>query len=302
MRLAEEGFQMKHKRVVLIIILLTSICFTLGTVNILPLVKAPVSTGTIKIIKDAQPDFNLKFWFTGDLGKKFDLTDYPSKNNEEIFENIPTGTYVVTEELDKWWKLDNVIITGDTDLGSTWTPGTNYVTIDLDPGENIEVTFVNKPKTIPAWTIEYLGHTTLDTLDIKFTYRITSTEQYAISNWQLYCCCLNDDVTVIDASEKYEVKDHWIKFDKGYSGDETRIVWFVIHLEYYTACRIGDTTYVIKGAELAKEGTTTGPTCGPGFYIPENPLGTLGAIIPLLVALGLVIASKKNMITITVEK
>jgi len=71
-------------------------------------------------------------------------------------------------------------------------------------------------------------------------------------------------------------------------------------LEYYTACRIGDTIYIIKVAELAKEGTTTGPTCGPGFYIPENPLGTLGATIPLLAALGLVIASKKNMITITV--
>jgi len=48
--------------------------------------------------------------------------------------------------------------------------------------------------------------------------------------------------------------------------------------------------------------SATGPTCGPGFYIPENPLGTLGAVIPLLAALGLVIASKKNMITITVQK
>jgi len=54
--------------------------------------------------------------------------------------------------------------------------------------------------------------------------------------------------------------------------------------------------------ELAKERTITGPTCGPGFYILENPLGTLGAIIPLLAALGLVIASKKNILTITVEK
>ena len=70
---------------------------------------------------------------------------------------------------------------------------------------------------------------------------------------------------------------------------------------YYTACRIGDTTYIIKGAELTTE-ATTGPTCGPGFYIPESPLGTLGAIIPLLAALGLVIASKKDIITITVEK
>jgi hypothetical protein len=53
---------------------------------------------------------------------------------------------------------------------------------------------------------------------------------------------------------------------------------------------------------LRSSAHATGPTCGSGFHIPENPLGTLGAAIPLLAALGLVIASKKNMITITVEK
>jgi len=285
---------MRHKRVVLIIILLTSICFTLSIADIIPQAKAAVPTGTIKIIKDAQPDFHKKFKFSGDLGK-FSLTDEPSKKNYELFENIPAKKYVVKEDEDHWWKVDSITWTG----GSVIKLDTNSVEIDLKAGETIEVTFVNVPKVTPGWIITG-EHELLDDLNVKFTYHVQSTEQYAISYWKLYSCCI-DNFEIVEASEEYVIEDHWIKFTEGYEGDEARDVWFIIHMEYYTACRIGPTTYYIKGAELAAEGTVVGPS-HEGFYIPENPLGTLGAIIPLLAALGLIIASKKKIITIKVEK
>jgi hypothetical protein len=310
MRLAEEGSKMKQKRVVLTTIILASICLTLGAANFISLVEAPVSTGTIKIIKNAVPDFNRKFWFEGDLkqkfvtaysGYRFSLTDYPSKTNYKLFEDIPAGVYIVLEDEDRWWKLVDVVISGDVDGESVWTPGTSYVTIDLDPGETIVVTFVNKPKITPEWKITYLGYEILDDLNFKFTYHVQSTKKYAISYWGLYCCCLDDTVRVVDASEKYEVQDHWIKFDEGYKGDEGREVWFVLHVEYYTPCRIGDTTYYIKGAQIAMQGTITGPTCGPG-NTPERSSGITGVIISMAAALGLIVATNKKFVAITVEK
>ena len=297
------------KALVLALTLIVGLCLLLPATNFIPSTSAQ-ETGTIKIIKNAVPDFNRKFWFSGDLRQKFSagnmgnrisLTDYPSKTNYVLFGDIPAGEYIVVEDGDKWWKLVDVVISGDDDEGSVWTSGTNYVIIDLDPGETIEVTFVNEPKITPEWEIEYRGVEILDDLNFKFTYHVQSTKKYAISYWGLHCCCLGDTVKVVDASEEYEVLDHWIKFTEGYEGDEGREVWFVLQVEYYTPCRIGETTYYIKGAQVAKQGTITGPTCGPG-NTPERSSGITGAFIPFVAALGLIAATNKKFVSITVEK
>jgi hypothetical protein len=298
------------KTLVLALTIIVGLCLLLPATNSIPSTSAQ-ETGTIKIIKDAVPDYNRKFWFTGDLRhkfarasvhvRKFSLIDHPSKTNYKVFKDIPAEDYIVVEEKDKWWKLVDVVISGDEDEDSVWTPGTYHVIIDLDPGETIEVTFVNKPKITPEWEITYLGYEVLDDLNIKFKYHVQSTKKYAIGYWGLHCCCLSDTISVVDASEEYEVQDHWIKFTEGYEGDEGREVWFVLHVEYYTPCRLGETTYYIKGAQIAKQGKITGPTCGPGDT-SERSSGITGVMIPMAAALGLIVATNKKFVTIKVEK
>ena len=70
---------------------------------------------------------------------------------------------------------------------------------------------------------------------------------------------------------------------------------------YYTALTVDNIDYQLHWPPGTKiEGIILGPICPPDFIIPENPLGTLGAIIPLIAALGLVAATKKNWISIKV--
>ena len=162
------------------------------------------------------------------------------------------------------------------------------------------------PDDFYSYQITFEGWKLLDDLNVKFTYNVKSGGKPSISHWELYSCCFGEDsaCTIVDSSEPYELdtKKHMLKFDEGYEDYEERTVWFVIHMEYYTACGIGTIDFSVKGGKYKDDGSIDGPSCTPDFFIPENPLGTLGAIIPLLAAMGLVIASKKKIITITVEK
>jgi hypothetical protein len=141
-------------------------------------------------------------------------------------------------------------------------------------------------------------------MNVKFTYKVKSYDKPAISHWQLESCCFYPGV-ILDSSEPYEedqLEHHILKFDEEYKDNEERTVWFIIHVEDYEACGVGTIVFTVKGGRFEEIGDIIGPSCKPDFLIPENPLGTLGAMISLLAALGLVIASKKNIITITVEK
>jgi hypothetical protein len=44
-----------------------------------------------------------------------------------------------------------------------------------------------------------------------------------------------------------------------------------------------------------------GPICNPDFVIPETSFGTLGAILPLIIAAGLLMAKKNNFFTIKIN-
>jgi hypothetical protein len=160
------------------------------------------------------------------------------------------------------------------------------------------------PDDFYSYEIEFIDWELLDDMNVKFTYRVKSGGKPSISHWELWSCCFSREDMIIDASEPYELdtNKHMLKFDEGYYDYEERTVWFVIHIVDYKTCGIGTIDFEVKGGQYEDYGTITGPSCQPDFYIPENPLGTLGAIIPLLAALGLVIASKKKIITITVEK
>lgn len=102
--------------------------------------------GKITIVKDAQPDSDQAFTFTGNLTgdnePNFTLTDDAGEtgNERRIFNSMPAGTYTVTEPSDvKGWELTDITCTGGSD---TETHQRNAV-IKLQPGEDVTCIFTN---------------------------------------------------------------------------------------------------------------------------------------------------------------
>ncbi len=101
----------------------------------------PPPSGTITIVKDADPEDDTEFSFTEDItsgGGVFTLTD--PADDTETFSDVPGGSYTVTEDGETGWTLDD--ITCD-DANSTGDTGTRAATINLEDGETITCTFSN---------------------------------------------------------------------------------------------------------------------------------------------------------------
>jgi len=90
--------------------------------------------GSITVVKDADPADGTDFEFTSDLGANFFLKD----DESQPFNNLTWGDYDVTEIVPAGWTLDNINCTGGDS-----TPIADGVTVHLDPGEDITVTFTN---------------------------------------------------------------------------------------------------------------------------------------------------------------
>lgn len=101
--------------------------------------------GKVTVVKDAVPDDPEDFSFTTDLGAGFILDDDAdvTYSNTEVFSNVATGSYYVTEGSEAWWTLTSIGIAGDDDYTSGNT-GTRTATIYVDPGEDITITFANE--------------------------------------------------------------------------------------------------------------------------------------------------------------
>ena len=149
--------------------------------------------GSITIVKDADPADGTDFEFTGDLGS-FILDDATPDDSDGIsdtttFSNLTWGDYDVTEIVPAGWTLDNINCTGGDS-----TPIADGVTVHLDPGEDITVTFTNTrlceitghkylcdesdnctQTGLPGWTITLDGPngTTGNTTDSNGYYEFT---------------------------------------------------------------------------------------------------------------------------------
>jgi hypothetical protein len=107
-----------------------------------------VAPGSITVVTDAIPDDPQDFTFTSTFEPPvFALDDDadPTLPNSRLFDPLGAQTYTVTEGAVPGWKLSGiVIIAGDLDNGSTVDVPNRTVDIDLDPGEQITVKFVNE--------------------------------------------------------------------------------------------------------------------------------------------------------------
>jgi len=102
-----------------------------------------LAKGSITVVKNAVPDDPQDFSFTTDLGPDFILDDDgdATYSNTKVFHNVDAGSYYVTETVPLWWDLTSITFAGDGDSGSSSAGST--ATIDLDPGEQITVTFTD---------------------------------------------------------------------------------------------------------------------------------------------------------------
>ena len=99
--------------------------------------------GSITVVKETDPAGDtavFSFASPGLAPPSFSLSDGGSLP----FTDLVPGSYAVDETVLAGWDLTNITISGDTDGGSTTTA--TGATVDLDPGENITVTFSNRKR------------------------------------------------------------------------------------------------------------------------------------------------------------
>ena len=103
-------------------------------------IAAPVAaptTGTVRIVKSTSPAGGTGFTFTQTMTNgSFTL----NHGGEEVFLDVPAGTYTVTENATPGWSLTDVTC-GDGD--SSGNPFTRSATIRLQGGESVTCTFRN---------------------------------------------------------------------------------------------------------------------------------------------------------------
>ncbi|MGH9877496.1 MAG: choice-of-anchor U domain-containing protein, partial [Nitrososphaerales archaeon] len=138
----------------------------------------PSESGTITIIKDAIPDSEQDFSFTGSLGA-YSLDDDGDDNNDlsnQITLNVVPGTYSVTEDpIPEGWNLASALcndgssvnaieVSPDEDVTCTFTnimlsvetaTGTGTATFSTDNGEFTNLTSID-PLTLPPPPVEFV--------------------------------------------------------------------------------------------------------------------------------------------------
>ena len=97
--------------------------------------------GSITIVKDADPEGDQEFSYTGDLGA-FDLIDDGTSTDTMLFDSLVEGDYAVDETDTPGWTLDGIDCgTADVDIVDS------EVTIHLAAKEDVTCTFSNSQDT-----------------------------------------------------------------------------------------------------------------------------------------------------------
>jgi hypothetical protein len=153
------------------------------------------TTGTIIIVKDAQPNDPQDFTFFNDLQvAAFFLDDDsdPTLSNRITFTDVVAGFHTVEEDQNPpGWNLTDITC-DDPDNGSSTSLNTRLASIDLDAGETVTCTFTNTQQVqqSPDLTISK-SHTG------DFTQGQTGA-QYAIAVSNVGPAAASGAVTVVD--------------------------------------------------------------------------------------------------------
>lgn len=155
----------------------TSIVLTIASQANVRCTFTHLQPGTISIKKTTQSGEGTGFSFTDDIAAPNNFT--LDAGGEKTFSGVEPGVYTVEESLGPDWRLTGVSCV-DPDSGSVNTGA--KALIDLDAGEAIACTFVNKAKTgisvvlTAAPTLAKVGD------KITYTYRIINDSAVSLAN------------------------------------------------------------------------------------------------------------------------
>ena len=140
---------------------------------------AVIFPGSIKIIKDAQPNSSTSFPFTASPAplSNFSLVDDGTSSNTKLFSGITNfQTYTVTEGSVQNWVLDNVDCSVTSPNGGSQTVAGAKVTIDLAEGENVTCTYTNVSQPAEVHVTKTADDTSVSAgSQIGFTVTLSNT-------------------------------------------------------------------------------------------------------------------------------
>jgi len=151
-------------------------------------------TGTITIVKNANPADGTDFPFVADLGD-FTLDDANPDDGDgvadtRLFTDVPTGVaYNFTESVPEGWGLHSIVCTysGDTGVDAIRDNG-SLLGVSITPGPDDEVTctFNNEQETPPVLDLN-LTSMCSNFPDVQRRWRIRNPNDFAVDvRWEVY--------------------------------------------------------------------------------------------------------------------
>ncbi len=139
--------------------------------------------GSITIVKAVNGSGNnIPFNFTGDLGN-FTL-ELPGQSSQ-VFPNLSTGAYQVSEVVPAGWDVQSILCAGDAD-GGTVVANADTVVIDLDAGETITCTFTNAPEGTVSGDARYVSPRQRGTTSDGVRYGDDDILRYQSGSWSMF--------------------------------------------------------------------------------------------------------------------
>jgi hypothetical protein len=129
-------------------------------------VRATAGMGSITLVQTASPPEPVAFAYDGALGAfALTLPDAATRT----WAALPPGSYAVRQTPPAGWQLDAITCDGDSDGGSSLSPGERSAVLDLDAGEAIVCTFADS-RPVGSGSIT-ITHAPTPADDSDFRYR-----------------------------------------------------------------------------------------------------------------------------------
>jgi hypothetical protein len=175
-------------------------------------VEGVMMPGSITVIMDSVPDDAQDFSYTtnGLTPDTFTLDDDadPALPNTQIYDNLPEGSYSITQKLAFGFTID--ITCTDPDNGTVVDRSAATVDVDLDPEENIVCTFTNSKMSADDATEELIvdmnsmqtSSTTKSTLSPILQQVLAILRDSNSGNDMGVCTKMNSFLWLVNGSEK----------------------------------------------------------------------------------------------------
>jgi hypothetical protein len=143
-------------------------------------------------------------------------------------------------------------------------------------------------------TIELIAHYAEDATTYTFVYEITAGKR-DVTKWQLWSPCFTKDKVILYTEQNLNPAQHYIHMEHKVKACQSYTFYITLkNGDYYAGCNLGKINTKIWAGPDHPESQVDGPVpLSPNFIVSENMTGTIGIIISMISAMGLVFASRK---------